>query len=86
MLFSKKFFTALLAVVAVGVNGSPIELEKRDPDKILLCHDDVTFGATDEICPSIGFQEGVCIDITFPENDSTSAVKIGMGLSCSFYT
>jgi hypothetical protein len=42
MLFSGKVFAALLAVVAVGVTGSPspVELEKRDGTSVRYCDGD----------------------------------------------
>jgi len=35
MFFSKNLLAALLLVAAVGVNGLPVELEKRDTDQEL---------------------------------------------------
>jgi len=83
MLFSKTLFAAFFAVAAVGVDGSPVELEKRAPNKIILCANEFDKAFWNVACTVLDYQEGVCSDIT---SDGLSHVKIGNGLSCTFFT
>ena len=84
MLFFKNHFAALLAVAAVGVNGSPVELEKRDFAKVILCpnNSDVIIS---KWCPSYDLQPGTCIDLAPENDDKISIVMIGAGMSCTFF-
>jgi len=87
MLSSKYLFAALLAVAAVGVNGSPVELEKRDPDRVIFCPDTWfdTLPETPQSCPVYASKPEECSYIDFADNDRMSTVKIGVGLRCTFY-
>jgi len=85
MLFSKNLFAALLAVAAVGVNGSPVELKKRQIlDTILVCPDDFDSRPT-QTCGTYNFAAEECIELGQGVNDTANSVVISPGLTCDFH-
>jgi len=70
MLFSKNLLAAFLAVAAVGVSGSPVELEKRKEGKITLSIYDWSPESTDGHF-DVTFEENWCFDLGSNLNDKS---------------
>ena len=87
MLFSGNLFTVLLAIAAVGVIGSPVELGRGAPGgdlglgTVFYCDG----GGFAEPCHSPIVQDGECMNVTEDLLDKVSAVRPGYGIGCTLY-
>jgi len=95
MLLSKNLFATFLAVAVVGVNGSPVELEKRAVNQATLCPDPWDVVTTkgcpqggvcvvDQECLPVGLVEGACVDLTKFDKE-ISTVQTGPSIKCRFF-
>jgi len=95
MLFSKNLFTTLLAVAAVGVNGFPVELEKR-ADPVYLCPNRWDTTKIEQCsqgeqcrtqgCHPVNWTDGVCIPDIGEFDGTISTVHTGPQARCILYS
>jgi len=79
MLFSRNLFAVLIAVAAVGVNGSPVK--RDDPNTIFACKGK-KWGAE---CDHFPVNLGVCTDVRSDYNDLISSFGPPPDVTCHLY-
>jgi len=85
MVFSKNLLAVLLAVAAVGVNGSPTELEKRKTFTTELCPDYWVSPGQTQACLRMTLEEGECHDPPEEYNDWAASIVLSPRLVCDLY-
>jgi len=86
MLFSKNLLSAFLAVVAVGVSGTPVEVEKQALVILALCPDYWTGEKQIQECYPIAVYERECRNLTGLYNDWPKSAVIDPTTICDLHT